>query len=69
MKVAAGAWTPRSPYWSCAVIGVLKDFVRFIWKRDSDSAMCVMILMGSYLTKRDMLQMRDYFDSLSKVGD
>lgn len=41
----------------------IKDVWRFIRRRDSDSACCLIITLSGYLTDRDQKQMRDYLTS------
>lgn len=42
----------------------LKDVWRFIWNRDSDSAMCLCIGMAHYMTTKGLIDMADYFKAV-----
>lgn len=43
---------------------LIKDFVRFLRRRDSESMSCLMIGGAQWLTDRDMRDLRDYFAGL-----
>lgn len=42
---------------------VLKDFLRFVWRRDSESMTCLIIVGSWWLSDRDARQMADYFEA------
>lgn len=42
----------------------LWDVWRFILRRDSESACCLMIVLSRWLSARDTRQMRDYLQAL-----
>lgn len=42
------------------------DFVRFFWRRDSDSACRVLIWLSEWMSDRDLQQMADYLISLKR---
>ncbi len=46
---------------------MIRDICRFLWLRNSDAAMCVVIHVAEYLTQRDKLQARDYLESLHEA--
>lgn len=47
----------------------VRDFVRWIRRRDSDSAAIMIIIVSNDLNKKDLRQMRDYLVSLELHND
>lgn len=46
---------------------MMRDILRFLWRRDSDSAMCIVIHVAEYLSQGDRLQARNYLESLHEA--
>ena len=46
---------------------MIRDVLRFLWKRDSNSAVIVLIVISEFMTQRDLLQCRDYLESLHEA--
>lgn len=72
-SVAAAIWTTIIPAicatsvnggWSKRMRDFLCDVWRFIRRRDSESACCLMIVLSRWLSARDVRQMRDYMQAL-----
>lgn len=45
---------------------IIKDFLKFLWKRDSDSACMVIITLAGYLNKTDARDMKLYLAAIEE---
>lgn len=45
---------------------MLRDVFRFLWRRDSESACCLMIGLCEFLSSRDLVEMREYCEALEE---
>jgi hypothetical protein len=48
-------------------MGLLADILRFLWRRDSDSAAMLAIVIAGYMTGQHHREIGDYFHALRRL--
>lgn len=43
---------------------MIRDILRFLWRRDSESAAILCIMLASFLSRDDVKHMADYFKAV-----
>lgn len=48
---------------------IIYDFLKFLFNKSSLRTTCLIINLSSYLDKSDLIQLRDYFNSLKEYKE
>lgn len=48
---------------------LVRDCLRFLWRRDSESAFALIIDLAWDLTRKDLVDCRDYLDSVGEYRE